>query len=263
MRRTQSVSFDRAANIYDNTRGFPPGIGDLVAEAAIEIGASGQVLEVGIGTGRIARPLLAHGVAVTGVDLSPKMMGRLLENLPAGTPRPALLIGDAASLPLAPSTFDAVLSVHVFHLIADWRAALAETRRALKPGGVFLTGWDWRPDDTPGALILEKWRAITKAHGFDTHYPGSHDFAEVKNFLFEMGATMEERAVGEWTTTRTLAQHLETIEHRTWSSTWNVPDDFFPRCLAELRDWATGNFGGLDTRFTVPHKFIWQAFQWR
>jgi SAM-dependent methyltransferase len=259
----KSVSFDRAANTYDGTRGFPPGVGDTVAEAAIELGASGQVLEVGIGTGRIARPLLARGVRVTGVDLSPKMMGQLLDNLSPGSLRPDLIIGDAAALPVASSTFEAVLSVHVFHLIADWRAALTETRRVLKPGGVFLTGWDWRPDDTPGAMILQQWRAITKVHGFDTRHPGSHDFADVKNFLFEMGATMEERAVGTWTTTRTLAQHLETIEHRTWSSTWNVPDDFFPRCLAELRDWATSKFGGLDSSFSVPHKFIWQAFRWR
>lgn len=268
----KSVSFDRAADIYDATRGFPPGISELVADAALEIiGTQAQVLEVGIGTGRIARPLLARGVRITGVDLSRQMMGRLLETLPPASPRPILIEGDAASLPLAGSAFDAVISVHVFHLIADWRAALAETRRVLRspdpasgrPGGVFLSGYDWRPEDTPGVALLKKWRAIVSESGYQGDGPGARDFEDVKAALVEMGATMKERAVGEWTRTRTLAQHLETIEHRTWSSTWTVPDDFFPRCLAELRQWAIAKYGSLDQEFTVPHKFIWQAFQWK
>jgi SAM-dependent methyltransferase len=267
----QSASFDRAADIYDATRGFPPGIGDLVAEAALDIiGTRAQALEVGIGTGRIARPLLARGMRITGVDLSRQMMGRLLETLPPDSPRPNLIEGDAASLPLAGSTFDAVISVHVFHLIADWRAALAETRRVLRspdlasgrPGGVFLSGYDWRPEDSPGIALLKKWRAIVNEGGFQGDGPGARDFDDVKAALVEMGATLEERAVGEWARTRTLAQHLETIEHRTWSSTWAVPDDFFPRCLAELRKWAIAKYGSLDQEFTVPHKFIWQAFRW-
>ncbi|MBI3243393.1 MAG: methyltransferase domain-containing protein [Chloroflexi bacterium] len=258
----KSISFDRAADNYDSTRGFPPGVGDLVAEAAIELmGQQARALEVGIGTGRIARPLLARNVHVTGLDLSRKMMGRLLETLPPDSHQPALIEGEAVSLPLAGSTFDAVISVHVFHLIANWRAALAETRRVIKPGGVFLSGYDWRPDDSPGAAILEKWREIVQASGIEARHPGVHDFADVKATFIESGATMEERSVGQWTTTRTLARQIETIEHRTWSSTWNVPDDFFPRCLAELREWAIARYGNLDQEFTVPHKFIWQAFR--
>ena len=260
----KSVSFDRAAGIYDATRGFPPGIGELVADAALEIiGARAQVLEVGIGTGRIARPLLARGMRITGVDLSRQMMGRLLETLPPDAPRPILIEGDAASLSLADSTFDAVISVHVFHLIADWRAALAETRRVLRPHGVFLSGYDWRPEDAPGTALLKKWRAIVSESGYQGDGPGARDFEDVKAALVEMGATLEERAVGEWTRTRTLTQHIETIEHRTWSSTWAVPDDFFPRCLAELREWAIAKYGSLNQEFTVPHKFVWQAFRWK
>ena len=114
----KSVSFDRAADTYDNTRGFPPSISDLVAEAAIDfIGPKARVLEVGVGTGRIARPLLARNVHVTGLDLSRKMMSRLLEMLTPGSLQPALIEGEAVSLPLADSSFDAVISVHVFHQI--------------------------------------------------------------------------------------------------------------------------------------------------
>jgi hypothetical protein len=62
--------------------------------------------------------------------------------------------------------------------------------------------------------------------------------------------------------TRSLARHIESIEHRTWSSTWGVPDGFFAACLAELRAWAVGAFGSLEAAYEVPHRFIWQRFSW-
>jgi SAM-dependent methyltransferase len=261
----KSISFDRAAEIYDETRGFPPGLADLVADsAAATLRHGARVLDVGVGTGRIAKPLLARSIAVTGVDLSPKMMRQLLETLSPGVPRPPLVEGDAARLPFAPGVFEAVLSVHVFHLIADWQSALAEVRRVLAPDGIFLSGYEWRPPDSPGTRLLNQWRDIIKARGFDTHAgPGARDFDDVKAALFAMGAVMDERSVGEWETTRTLARHIETIEHRTWSSTWHVPDDFFPQCLADLRAWAIGEYGSLEREFVTPHKFIWQRFRWR
>ena len=264
METLKSIPFDRAADTYDETRGFPPGVGDLVADsAATALGPGARVLDVGIGTGRIAKPLLARGLAVTGVDLSPKMMHRLLETLPPGVPRPPLVEADAAWLPLASGTFDAVLSVHVFHLIAHWQAALEEIRRALKPDGIFLTGYEWKPPDSPGTRLLDKWRNLVQARGLATHAgPGTRDFDDVKAALFAMGAVMDEWPVGEWETARTLARHIETIEHRTWSSTWNVPDDFFPQCLAELRAWTVNEYGSLEREFTTPHKFIWQRFHW-
>lgn len=258
----KSISFDRAAHIYDETRGFPPGIGDLVAEAAYELmPPSARVLEVGVGTGRIARPLLKRRVNITGFDLSRKMMARLLETLPAETVRPALVEGDAASLPFETESFNATLSVHVFHLIADWRAALDEVRRVLRPGGVLLSGFDWRPSDSAGDRLKAKWQTIIRTRGVENQ-PGAHDFSDVDAYLRAGGATMDERAVGEWTRTHTLAHHFETIEHRTWSSTWGVPDDFFPECLAELRAWAVSEYGSLDREVTTPYKFMWQRYRW-
>jgi SAM-dependent methyltransferase len=187
----------------------------------------------------------------------------LLESLPPGAAPPDLIEGDAARLPLAPGVFDAVISVHVFHLIADWRAALRETRRVLKPEGAFLTGYDWRPPDAPGTQIFERWRQIVRANGLKDHHLGVHDFADIKSELFEMGAHMQEWSVGDWTRARTPAQYLQSIEHRTWSSTWAVPDDFFPHCLAELRAWTEGHFGSLEREIPTPHRFIWQRFVWK
>jgi SAM-dependent methyltransferase len=260
---TQSVSFDRAASYYDQTRGFPPGIEAVVAEAALELlGPASRLLEIGIGTGRIARPLLARGRAVTGADLSRNMMDRLVDALPPGGRRPDLAQGDATRLPFAAGSFDAVISVHVFHLIAGWREALAEARRCLRPGGVALLGRDWHADDTIGSQIGQRWREIVQSRGLNANRPGAHDLTDVARALLDLGARLQERWAGEWTTTRTLARHLETIEHRTWSATWQVPEGFFGGCLAELREWALERWGPLDREHTTPHRFLWQKFDW-
>ncbi len=262
-----SGSFDHAAHFYDETRGFPPGVSDLVADAARDLLAGRRtVLEVGVGTGRIARPLLARGVRVTGLDVSRKMMARLVDTLPAGATRPALVQGTAENLPLADAGVDAVLSVHVLHLIPNWQAALAEVRRVLGPGGAFVTGYEWRPAAAPGARLMDQWRRIVQDHSGGalnpTPGPGTHDFEDIKAALLADAPRYDEVTVGEWDTTRTLARNLEAIEHRTWSSTWNLPDAFFAACLADLRAWALAEYGALDREFVTPHRFIWQRFAW-
>ena len=259
----KSVSFDRAADAYEATRGFPPGIGELVADAAVAmVGHDIRALEIGVGTGRIARPLAARGWRYFGLDLSPKMMAHLRALVAGGAVTPLLINGDATRLPLAGAQFDAVLSVHVLHLIPDWQEVLSEIQRVLRPGGVYLTGYDWRSSEALSGRVFDRWRAIVAERGMTAGHPGARDFGDVKRFLLDSGATVEERFVGEWQVTRTVAHALETIEHRTWSSTWEVPDDFFPECLAELRAWALREFGPPETTFTATHKFCWQLFRW-
>lgn len=72
----QAAEWDLWAPTYDSdSAGFLDDIGpvDFLAAAA-----NGQpVLELGIGTGRVAVPLARHGVSVTGIDASPEMLARL------------------------------------------------------------------------------------------------------------------------------------------------------------------------------------------
>ncbi len=72
----ESTYGERVADIYDEWTDVPP-----TTEAAVEFLASiagrGRILELGIGTGRIALPLSARGFKVSGLDASPKMVEKM------------------------------------------------------------------------------------------------------------------------------------------------------------------------------------------
>jgi len=91
-----------------------------------------QILDLGCGKGRFARPLQAEGASVAGVDLSAAMLAEAM-----GIDR---VRASARRLPFRPCAFDAVIAIEVFeHLDRTLRrSALKEARRVLRPGAVIV-----------------------------------------------------------------------------------------------------------------------------
>jgi SAM-dependent methyltransferase len=96
----------------------------------------GHVLEMGVGTGRLAVPMAAAGLVVTGVDASPEMLGRLRAR-PGGAAI-TVMQADFATVD-AGGPYDVVLfAFSTLFLVpsqAGQLACLANARRHLKPGG--------------------------------------------------------------------------------------------------------------------------------
>lgn len=91
------ASFDAAAAaIYDD---HPRGDEQAAVAFLHEAARGGRALELAVGTGRIALPLAASGVAVDGVDLSPHMIERLRAK--PGGDRIGVTMGDFADVPVA------------------------------------------------------------------------------------------------------------------------------------------------------------------
>jgi SAM-dependent methyltransferase len=67
---------DRVARYYDELHGDRPDT-DLAVDRLATLARSGRVLELGIGTGRIALPLARRGLVVEGIDASEDMVARL------------------------------------------------------------------------------------------------------------------------------------------------------------------------------------------
>jgi ubiquinone/menaquinone biosynthesis C-methylase UbiE len=104
---------------------------------------SGDVLEIGSGSGAMATELLRRfpDVRLTATDYDDSMVevarGRLCEF----GDRVDVKQADATQLPFPDESFDAVLSFIMLHHVIDWEKALAEAVRVLRPGGRLL-GFD-------------------------------------------------------------------------------------------------------------------------
>jgi SAM-dependent methyltransferase len=96
----------------------------------------GRILDIGCGTGRMARRLVARGFEYTGVDASEKMV-EAARNRPGG---PGIRFERAAShaTPFGDGEFDACLTIGVYQYLIhgpQGPATVAEVRRLLKPSG--------------------------------------------------------------------------------------------------------------------------------
>jgi SAM-dependent methyltransferase len=86
---------DRMAEVYDEWFGTPADAEEAVAFLS-DLAGRGRVLELGIGTGRVALPLAGKGIEVHGIDVSEAMVKRLRAK-PAGDAIP-VSIGDFAAV---------------------------------------------------------------------------------------------------------------------------------------------------------------------
>ncbi len=129
----ESVRFDRVAKDYDRTRGGEERGRRFASDLEPRFRSRGTTLEVGVGTGVVAKALIDRGRRVVGADLSLPM---LAEGRRRGLD--AIVQADGARLPFADQTFEDAYSVWLLHLVGDLAAVLSEVHRVLKPQGRYL-----------------------------------------------------------------------------------------------------------------------------
>jgi ubiquinone/menaquinone biosynthesis C-methylase UbiE len=219
----QSVAFDRAADYYDQTRGYPPGEERAVASIIAQAGSfnkSSRILEIGVGTGRIALPVSAYTGAYYGIDISRPMMARLK----AKQNGEAVYIteADATQLPFGDDSFDGAVAVHVFHLIPGWQKALAELKRVLRPGAMLVHCWSKDDDDQFKPL----WEAWNTALGEKANATYGVPWRTQPNYLEDEGWIPVRKAVTHTYTIETsVHKFLEQIRGRMWSACWRYTDE--------------------------------------
>lgn len=229
-----SRSFDQAVDIYDKTRPLPDASADVGIQSLLAAAGEGaHILEVGTGTGRISIPLLQRSADLIGCDLAAKMLARQREKYPSAH----LVQSDAVFLPFPAACFDAVLAVHVMHLIGPWRKALREFRRVLKSGGVFLSVRTYEPvGESIRGRMRDHWREWLEMQGVDTRHPGVQTGEEQKAELEALGARLEEVEVIRFSLSSSVRSELDRYAGHVFSDTWSVPEVVYQASLAELRE---------------------------
>ncbi len=127
------------ADVYDEWYADVTDVGATVRRMVDVAGGDGRVLELGVGTGRLAVPMAAAGLHVVGIDSSEAMLTKLRERDRAGTVDATL--GDITDdLPDGP--FAAVLIAYntIFNLLGeqDQPALFRHVAERLAPGGAFV-----------------------------------------------------------------------------------------------------------------------------
>ena len=128
-----------------------------VAARLADAGAR-TVLDVGGGTGKLARLLPGLSMRCLLIDLSVTML--------ALAPRPAVR-ADGSRLPIAGASVDAVAALYTLYHYGDPRAPIAEARRVLRPGGLFAACAPNRDSNPELARVLPNWGGRSPFDGED------------------------------------------------------------------------------------------------
>jgi SAM-dependent methyltransferase len=236
----ESTYGDGMADIYDEWYPDSPEIASAVATLA-RLAEGGPVLELGVGTGRLALPLSATGVEVHGVDASAAMVAKLRAK--SGADRVNVVVGSMAGAePSGPFRLVFAVANTFFGLLTAeaQMAGFANAARRLVPGGRLVIE-AFVPDvDTPTARVevrsLDADRVVLRVSAADP------DLQTVDGHFVELSNTGG-------------------VQLRPWSIRWATP--------AQLDDMASasgltlehrwGNWGGDQLQPDGPvHVSVWR-----
>lgn len=107
----------------------------------------GLALEIGCGRGVGTESIIEifGAASVDAFDLDPRMVALARTRLAAYGARVHLWVGDAAAISAPDALYDAVFDFGILHHVPEWRRAIAEVHRVLKPGGRFYAEEVLRP----------------------------------------------------------------------------------------------------------------------
>ena len=258
------ISFDRVSNVYDLTRAMPPEMEKSVLNALIDYGgidSNSRVLELGVGTGRIAGPISDRiPTQYFGIDISLKMMDKIKEKKHN---RVNLVCGDVCALPFKSHSFDAVLAVHVFHLICDWHCAIRETLRVMSQQGVMIVAGEGASKTGMLDLFMngikpeakQELFSITQKLNLRQNMVGMTDMDEAANLLKKLGASVTLPPQIEHVMEVPLSIMLAFMQGRVFTALWEVPDNVLSEAVSEMRRVFEKYYGDLNTRIPLMRRF--------
>ncbi len=160
--------------------------------------ATGQVLEIGAGTGANL-PFYGPGVkSLTMTEPEMPMLRRLERKVREQTPKPTILRAPAEDLPFEDGIFDTAVSTLVLCGVDDQPRALRELRRVLRPGGRLLFIEHVRSDNPKLSRMQDRMNGINHFMvGCECNRPTLHSL-EVQGFAATKVEHTTVRNIPKW-----------------------------------------------------------------
>lgn len=215
-----AADYDQLAELYDETRGGERRGDEYAGDVhARLVTTDDPVLEIGVGTGVVALGLVRRGRRVVGVDIAARMLRRAYDRL-----GPAVIRGDAMTLPIPDARVTNAYSVWVLQAVPDASRVVAEAARILRPGGRYVVCLTQKaaPGDTIGHILEDmgsRLRALSS--GANRAEPSAEqviEWAETSGFVGR-----HERQIREWN--RSPAEVLDGIGRRMWVGLRDLDDE--------------------------------------
>jgi SAM-dependent methyltransferase len=189
MHEAAAKGFAREAQAYARGRPEYPVALDQWLRDDLKLDETRTVVDLGAGTGKFTRRLLATGANIIAVEPVQEMLAQLTQIVPTVAARS----GTAENIPVNNGAVDAVVCAQSFHWFAT-KAALKEIHRVLRPGGSFGLVWNVRDESLDWAAAMTaimapyegdspryrsgQWRQLFPAEGFgplrEKHFRNDH-----------------------------------------------------------------------------------------
>lgn len=189
MHPAASEGFAAGAETYARGRPDYPAQALEWLKISLELREGKIAVDLGAGTGKFTRHLLATGAQVIAVDPVAQMLDQLRRSAPEADARP----GSAERIPVDSGSVDVVVCSQSFHWFST-RAALDEIHRVLRPGGLLGLIWNVRDESVDWVARLTRliaryegdaprmasgeWRKLFPAPGFgplrEARFPHGH-----------------------------------------------------------------------------------------
>ena len=167
---TMSTNFGAAAADYAKFRaGFPDSLFDRLS--GFGVGLRGQaIVDLGTGTGTLARGFARQGARVTGVDPDSRMLEQARQLAQSEDVSVDWRVGKAEAIPLGDGTMDILSAGQCWHWFDGAQAAREFARVARPDGRIVIAHFNWLP--LPGSMVLATERLI-ETHNPSWPYGGS------------------------------------------------------------------------------------------
>ena len=234
--------YSRNASVYNSGR---PTYHPDLARRVVDRYGSGVVVELGAGTGIFTRQIVDLGASVIAIEPVVSMRSALAEAVPEADVR----LGAAEDIPMDDNSADTIVASQSFHWF-NYREALDEIHRVIKPGGHLLTVWNVRDESVDWVASYTK---IVDTYVGDTPRHRNMGWRRAINSDARFGS------IDEWRIDNPMSTTVDGVVNRALSTSFigALPDSV----QAEVADEVRSLVEPLGDKFDYP--YISQLQAWR